>query len=138
MLKKILVVISAMSLLISLFFLNNLPLFRSSSKGYEIYLDNCSNSNAIVNISKGAYPFIFNKKGESACFEKESFELHNFLIEMGARIIFIEEIDCKISYYAYSPKIKYIQRVNDKNINLHIVVAETLVKVGSPIIYGSF
>lgn len=138
MLKKILVVISAMVLMVSLLFLNNSPLFKNYSKNYEIYLDNYSNSSAIITVNNNKYPFVFSKKGESVCIEKESFKLPTFLLEMNARIVFSEEFDGKISYYAYSPKIKYIQRVKNQNINLHIVVSESLVKVGSPIIYGSF
>ena len=72
------------------------------------------------------------------CIEKQEFELHSFLLEMGARIVFSEKTDKKVCYYAYSPKIKYIERVNNHNINLHIVIGENSVKVGSPIIYGSF
>lgn len=138
MLKKVLTILSALVLIICLFFLNNSPLFTGDTSSYEIYLDDCSNSNAIVSIKQGDYPFIFNKKGESVCIEKQTFELHSFLLEMKARLIFSEQIDGKICYYAYSPKIKYIESVKNQNINLQIVVSDVVVKVGSPIIYGSF
>ena len=138
MLKKIVVVLSVIILIACLFFANNTPLFNGYANKCEIYLDDCSNSKAILTIKNHEYPFIFNKKGESVCVEKQNFELHSFLLQMSARIVFSERVDGKTSYYAYSPKLKYIERLNNHAINLHIVIGENSVKVGSPIIYGSF
>ena len=138
MLKKVLVIFSAMVLIGSVFFLNNTPLFKGYANSCEVYLQNYSCSKNIISIENSEYPFVFNKKGESIYIESEEFELHSFLLQMQARLIFIEEIGGKTSYYAYSPKIKYIQKVKQQNINLHIVIGEVGVKVGSPIIYGSF
>ena len=138
MCKRILVVISAILLTVCLFFANNTPLFKGYANNCEIYLDDCSNTKAIINLKNDKYPFIFNKKGESVCIEKQTFDLHTFLLEMRASVIFSEIVDGKTSYYAYSPKIKYMQKVKNRNINLHVVIGENSVKVGSPVIYGSF
>ena len=138
MLKKVAIFFSSFVLIISMFFISNTPLFTNKSDSYEVYLESSSNSQNIINVSIKEFALIFNKKGESACIEKNDFNLHSFLIQMKARVLFIEQIDGKISYYAYSPKLKYMQRVKNHNVNLHVVVGESTVKVGSPIIYGSF
>ncbi len=138
MLKKVLVFFSAIIIITSLFFIGNEPVFNSYAKNYEIYLDSCSNSKKIINVNNRDCASVLGKKGESVYVEKQTFELHSFLLEMSARVIFIEEIEGKVSYYAYSPKIKYIQQVKGHNINLQIVVGDNMVKVGSPLIYGSF
>jgi hypothetical protein len=56
---------------------------------------------------------------------------------MQAKIIFTEQIEEGTSYYAYSPTIKYRTKIKNKIINLQIFVGKG-VKVGSPIIFGSF
>lgn len=138
MLKKVSTILSALILTISLFFMTNTPIFNSNANTCEVYLDSCSNSNKIISVVSKDYPFILGKKGESTQIEKQTFNLHTFLLEMRAHLIFSEEIEGKTSYYAYSTKIKYMQKVKGHNINLHIVVCSDTVKVGSPIIYGSF
>ena len=138
MLKKVFAVFSAVILIISMLFISNAPIFSDFSNSYEVYLDDCSNSKAILNLNKTGFEMIFGKKGESVCIEKQTFNLHIFLVTMQANLIFSEEIDGKISYYAYSPKLKYMQTIRNQNVNLHIVVSRNSVKVGSPIIYGSF
>ncbi|MBO7149581.1 MAG: hypothetical protein J6V71_01680 [Clostridia bacterium] len=138
MLKKCMVIFSSIVLIIAMFCIGNMPLFTNKSGSYEVYLENSSNSQSIINVNIRDFALIFNKKGESVYIENKGFELHNFLCEMKANLLFIEEIDGKVSYYAYSPKLKYMQRVKSHNVNLHVVVGESMVKVGSPIIYGSF
>lgn len=138
MLKKVFASFSSITLIIAMFFVANTPMFINYSNNYEVYLDNCSNSQKIINLDIEGFEMVFGKKGESVCVEKQTFNLHNFLLEMRARVVFSEHIDGKTSYYAYSPKIKYMQEIKKHNINLHIVVSENTVKVGSPIIYGSF
>ena len=138
MLKKCMVIFSSIVLIIAMFCISNMPIFTDKSDSYEVYLENSSNSQTIMSVNLIDFALIFNKKGESVCMEKKGFELHNFFSEMKAKLLFVEEIDGKVSYYAYSPKLKYMQRVKGYNVNLHVVVGESTVKVGSPIIYGSF
>ncbi len=137
MLKKVFVFLSAIVIVVSFFLVGNLPIFKDYSNSHEIYLSSSSNSKNIVT-KIGHSPFIFAKKGESVCIEKQTFDLHSFLLQMKAKVVFSEEINGKTSYYAYSPSLKYIQQIKNRNVNLHIVIGEESVKVGSPIIYGSF
>ena len=136
MFKKVLVLILATCILINLAICNNQPLFSQFNNKFEVYLSNSSDGQIVFADSK-TYPFISGIYGESVAINKEEFCLRDFLSNMQAKIIFTEQIDEGISYYAYSPKIKYRTKIKNKIINLHVFVGAG-VKVGSPIIFGSF
>ena len=136
MFKKVLVLILATCILINLAICNNQPLFSQFNNKFEVYLSNSSNGQIVYADAK-TYPFISGIYGESVTINKEDFALQDFLSNMQAKIIFTEQIDEGISYYAYSPKIKYRTKIKNKIINLQIFVGKN-VKVGSPIIFGSF
>ncbi len=138
MFKRILIILSSVILMLSMLVANNTPIFSQYSNNYEIYLENYSSSQKIINTGSNEFRIILGKKGESVCVEKQNFNLHSFLVELRAQVVFSEQVDGKTSYYALSPKLKYMQRVKGHNINLHVVVGENFVKLGSPIIYGSF
>lgn len=136
MFKKVLVLILATCILINLAICNNQPLFSQFNNKFEVYLSNSSNGQ-IVYADARTYALISGIYGESVAINKEEFCLQDFLSNMQAKIIFTEPIDEGISYYAYSPKIKYRTKIKNKIINLQIFVGKG-VKVGSPIIFGSF
>ena len=136
MFKKVLVLILATCILINLAIFNNQPLFSQFNNKFEVYLSNSSDGQIVFADSK-TYPLISGIYGESVTIEKEKFCLYDFLSNMQAKIIFTEQIDEGTSYYAYSPKIKYRTKIKNKIINLQIFVGKD-VKVGSPIIFGSF
>ena len=136
MFKKVLVLILATCILINLAICNNQPLFSQFNNKFEVYLSNSSDGQIVFADSK-TYPFISGIYCESVAINKEEFCLRDFLSNMQAKIIFTEPIDEGISYYAYSPKIKYRTKIKNKIINLQIFVGKG-VKVGSPIIFGSF
>ena len=137
MLKKVLVIVLSLTLLISLFFFNRVPVIDRQNE-YEVYLGSYSTSSQIKKVNSDGFKFILGIKGESFTTEIEEFYLEEFLSELDACIIFIENLTDSICYYGYSPKIKYLQMLKGKLINVHIVVAKEVVKVGFPIIYGSF
>ena len=140
MLKRISVLLSAVILMLSLFLLNRVPVFdmTKASNGYEVYLTSFSSEKSIAQVDENAFKFALGVKGESICLDKNGFNLDEFLSQVGARLVFSEQLSSVTCYYAYSPKIKYLESVNWRIINVHIAVGESYVKVGSPIIYGSF
>ena len=138
MLKKICVILSSVILLLSLYFNNKTPVFTGLANTFEVYLTNYSDSSAELSLDKKGVIFLAGIKGESCIVEKENFNIQYFLQQMNASIVFTHEFDGCINYYAYSPKIKYCETVDGKFINLHICIKNDKIKLGSPIIYGSF
>ena len=56
----------------------------------------------------------------------------------GAEILFTEETDGVVSYYAYTQKWQDGLYINGLKINLHIAVGEERLAVGTPIIFDVF
>ena len=138
MLKKMLVIFLSSLIVISLFVFNSSPVFNNFADEYEVYLTDFSCSNQIIKADKHNYPFILNVKGESAVLKKEDFNLQSFLNTFSAKLVLEESDENYSCYYAYSPNIKSAKKVKDKTVNLHIAITDDCVKVGSPIIFGSF
>ena len=91
------------------------------------YVKNVLGAEKIVVIMSGN----FSQRGEVAVLDK-------FLRAFRAKIKVMETVGQGVNYYAYSTKIPYNQRVKGKTVNLQIFMGETTVKVGTPMIYGSF
>lgn len=121
-----------------MFFANNMPVFFKYADKYEVYLTDYSCSNATKNVFLLEYLFTFNVKGESCVIDKNEFEKEKFLSDFSATEMFSESTGEIVCFYAYSPKIKYTEKINGKTVNLHVAIGKDQVKVGSPIIYGSF
>lgn len=138
MLKKICVIISAVVLVVSLYFFNKTPIFNGLATSFEVYLSDYSDTRTQLSLSENEFIFLSGIKGESCVIEDESFDLEKYLTQMNASIIFTHEFEEFKNYYAYSPKIKYYKIIDGKMINLHVCVKNDQVKLGSPIIYGSF
>ena len=136
MFKKISVSLMAIIILGFLWFSSQAPIFGKYSKQTEVYLYPYTSTPITVDDIEQGLTFI--KYGEACEFLKEGFVLDDFLSEFHAKRVFSESFDGKVSVYAYSPKLKYKQVLRGKTINLHVVVSDQVVKVGSPIIYGSY
>ena len=111
--------------------------FLSGERAY--YLDSAS-SQSLIKTKLTAWD-LFRVKGESVCFtikeEKEAFA-RSLVKRYGGEILFIEELDGTVSYYAYVPKWGRGIALYGKQVNLHIAVSENRCKVGTPIIFGGF
>lgn len=114
--------------------------FLQGERAY--YLDSRS-SQSLIKTELAAWD-LFRVKGESVCFtitgEKE--EKGNFARSLvgryGGEILFTEEIDGTVSYYAYIPAWGQGIALYGKQVNLHIAVSADTCKVGTPIIFGGF
>ncbi len=137
MLKKISVIIASIVLLLSLFLFNRVPIVDNANE-YEVCLKNYSSTDWIQTVSENEFKFVLGVKGESCTLYADDFCLEVFLSKMSAKVIFSENIENVVCYYGYSPKVKYLESVNGELINVHIAVSQSYVKIGFPIIYGSF
>lgn len=111
------------------------PVFKAYAEQYELYLTAGSFGDNIVlatNLNFGDY---LNIKGES-CVVSVSYG--QVLADFSATHVFSEETSAGISYYAYSPRVKYKTYVDGKAINIHYFNGKEYAKLGTPIIFGSF
>lgn len=136
MFKRTFTVILCMIALVLPLFSARQPLFVAFADRY--YVSYVNGSTQPQSVGKSEFLFLSALKGESVFVEKNSFSLQEFLQYFNAKIVLEEQIEEGISYYAYSPKIKYRACVNEKTVNLHVFIAEDYVALGAPIIFGSF
>ena len=136
MFKRYFIVFLSVAFMLSLYFTVNKPLFSDYADIYELYLKENSSIAKIVNADKYSFPFYFSFKGE-ACVVKCGDE-KKIIGDFNAETVFTEEIKDAVIIYAYSEKIPYEKIVNGKKVNLQIVKRNDVIKVGSPLIYGSF
>lgn len=136
MFKKFLVSIFVVIILGFLWFSSQTPIFSKYTNKREIYLSPYSSTPVVVDGINHYLTFI--KYGEACIFTCENFNLDTFLNEYNAKMLFSECVEGKLCVYAYSPKLKYRQNVKGEIINLHVVISDKVIKVGSPLIYGSY
>lgn len=122
---------------LGLFYINATPLIPNADK-VEVYLKSNSSSCDIKVVSPKKANLIFDKRGESYWLEGSTFNLSNFLNKFNATIVMVESIDDGLSIYAYSSKVRYLKILKGKKVNLHIHLKQDVVRIGSPIIFGSF
>ena len=136
MFKRYFIVFLSVAFMLSLYFTVNKPLFSDYADRYELYLKENSSVAEIVNADNYSFPFYVSVKGE-ACVVKCGDE-KEIIGDFNAEIIFTEETDDAVIIYAYSKKIPYEKIVSGKKVNLQIEKRNDVIKVGSPLIYGSF
>lgn len=137
MLKRLFTCGLAVACLFSVYFTNKTPIFSDYGKNYELYIASASSSAKIINVNDKEFPFVFNVKGQAVSLDKQTFDLDAFISDFNAKIVFSEQVAGGDLYYAYSPKIKYKKKIGSDTVNLQVFIGEQ-VKVGSPIIFGSF
>jgi hypothetical protein len=110
----------------------------SSFKSAEVYLSDGSYGKIITTTSANGI-YNFKKRGEAYTFSKQ-LDINTLLDYYSATTIFTESGEWGQSVFAYSKNIKYRKEINGKTINVHIHKnAKTgEIKIGFPIIYGSF
>ena len=138
MLKKIVAIAFSVISLLYLWVVNSTPIFNGYSSSFEIYQKENSSSAQIISVFQKNiwnYPLRY---GEACVVEKDGFNAYAFLESLDANLLGVEESKIGTSYYAYSPKIKYCKQIKDKKVNLHVFVGKDKIKVGSPLIFGSY
>lgn len=118
-------------------FISKTPIFDGYSNTCEVYFSSASDGNLLNGVTRKDFFSLNNVKGQ-AFFVEKNFDVQSFLKKYNAQILFGEEIDGGISYYCYSKLIPYSATVKHKRVNIQIYRKNDGVKVGSPIIFGSF
>lgn len=111
------------------------PVFKGYAKEYELYFTAGSFGDNIACATAENFKDYMEIKGES-CFVAVSYE--QVLKDFAATHIYSEETAEGTSYYAYSPRIKYKVYINGRVVNIHYFDGKTYIKLGTPIIFGSF
>lgn len=137
MFKKLFIICICLVSLLSCYAINSTPVFSAYADKYEVYFSEYSSLKSVWTVNKTGYLLCLNKKGESCAVDKQ-ISARQILDEFDADIVKIEKHSEGTSIYAYSNKIKYKKRMFGKIVNLHIEVNDNQMRVGSPIIYGSF
>ena len=138
MFKRLASVFLCLLCLSSVCYFNKTPIFSNYSPKLELYIGAPNSTAQIITVNSKEVPLLSNVCGEAFTTCKNTFKLNEFLQNFSAKIIFTESLEQGVCYYAYSNKIKYNQTVNDKKVNIQVFIGEQTVKVGSPIICGSF
>lgn len=112
------------------------PVFKGKSESITLYY--MSNSSMAIETRTDKAAFSFNAYGESFSVKTGDVSVSELLTEFEATLIFTETIAEGKSFYAYSPRIKYLKIIDGKRVNLHVFVGETQTTVGTPVIFGSF
>lgn len=129
--KKSGVIFSFFTILI-LFLLGAFPSFTGFTKNSEVYGGVYSSSCLILDGD-----FSLFKTGEGGVL-REGVTKKEVMERFNARLVFIEEVEGVVNYYCYSDKIKCSLAIKGEKINLHFAERGNVVKVGTPIIFGSF
>ena len=111
------------------------PLFRAYADEYEVYFTAGSFGNGTAVVTEKEFGGLTGLKGES-CAVKATYEM--VLNDFSAVHLFSESTESGVSYYAYSPKIRYKTYVKGRAVNIQYHAGKSGVKLGSPVIYGSF
>lgn len=111
-----------------------LPLFCVHANTYEVYFGDSAGE--IRLIDKKFIPL--GVKGEGVQLSRQGFNIDIFLKDNRAKLKVIRTENGGTSYYAFSRKIPYKARVFERTVNLHVFICNEYVKVGAPIIFGSF
>lgn len=142
MFNKIVIGILSIALIFSISITSKKPVFYGYADSFEVYLYENSSLAKMVNIKASEYPFLQKVKGESFKTNHNSFNLTEFLTNIKGNIVFTEEIEEGSSIYVFSNNIKYRKVLNENIVNIQIFIPNdienSLITVGSPIIYGSF
>lgn len=83
---------------------------------------------------------IFNvrRTGECATYLLNQTDKEKIFNGLFADEVFSEKIVEGTSYYGYSKKIRNFKVINGEKVNVQVFVGKEYIKVGIPIIYGSF
>lgn len=135
MTKKALVLIAGLLIIGFVWAVNSKPQLSFFSSDRYAYLGSNSSSADIVKTNN--FCLYFNRTGESVelAYKVDVDKIFNGL---QAKLVFSEQTDDGVSYYAYSPVLKFQTLLSGKRVNLHVFVGENRSVIGSPLIFGSF
>ncbi len=112
------------------------PPFLGLASEYEVWMGENSSARRIV-LCEGEYEIVdINALGGVSCESKRTAE--SLLLQLDAKILF-SETTCGVTSYYAAADLPFGVEVNGVVVNLQVAVrADGSVKVGSPIIFGSY
>lgn len=132
-----LVFISVSVCFLGAFAASRAPLFAEFSDTFELYLKKGSFDSYITTVGIEDYRLSGDVEGEG-CTVKEGITAEEIMRAFSATVVFGEETEDGISYYCYSENIRYRENLKGKEVNLQIFESSRGIKIGAPLIYGSF
>ncbi len=136
-LKSLLIIVLCFVAVTLAFIVNGGSYLKGFSGEYEYYLNGYSSTATIIK-SESRTIFPLSKTGEAVALENGGVSVAEILDKLSAKPVFSEVIEQGESVYAYSPLIKISKLINGKRVNVQIFTAKDKIKIGVPIIYGSF
>ena len=115
---------------------NSKPVFAKFASEYEICVGEKYNGK-FYNANNFNYYLHYEIAGES-CVLNKNYSIIDIVNYFNAEEVFTEEINTNKIIYYYSPKIKYLQVIKGERVNLQVCITEKNIKVGAPLIFGSF
>ena len=138
MLKKALTIVCCALVISFAWVISSQAVFSSFSSKTEVYQRKNSSCADVTSISNEQLPLSFYRYGEAVTFDGKNFRLEEILDAFNASLKFTEQTEFGVSYYAYSKDLKYSCLVKGEKINLHVFINQDSVKLGSPILFGSY
>ncbi len=134
----LLLIFSSIFLVVCSAYINSTTYLEKYNGRYEVYLLSSSSNAKIMQVDKRSSSLFVSKRGEAVFLENSILSPNEIFDSLSAKQVFIEETEEGISYYGFSNKIKFKKMINGKVINVHVFKSERGIKIGLPIIYGSF
>ena len=135
-LKKAAVIIAILLLVTCGAYAKKKPVFAGYADRFEIYFESGS-LGAGTNVGAAEYSRFNGIKGES-CVIDPMYSAEQVIADFGAECVFTEKTEAGVSYYCYSPRIKYREYIGGRAVNLHVFEGKERLMVGAPMIYGSY
>ncbi|MBO5328733.1 MAG: hypothetical protein J6B04_06135 [Clostridia bacterium] len=135
--KRLIFLIAAAIICLSLSSLNKKVCFNGATNNVFY----CGNTSKTCKEVKLETPLCFalllgeNVCGESA--EYEELNVNEFLDKVNGKIVFCERLLDSVNYYCKAD-LPYSVNLYGEEINLHICVKQSGIKVGTPIIFGGY
>ncbi len=127
----------AVACVMGVYYARKIPTFNGYADKFEVYFESGSFGEIKTGVNAEEFYSLNKIKGEGF-FAGADFDIQAFVGDFDAELIFVETLDGEESLYFYSDKIPYSEVVCGHRVNLHIHRAKSGIKVGAPIIYGSF
>lgn len=109
-----------------------------SGESYTFFCgDSSKNCREVVSYGNAALKKLTLTDVCGECTEYPELDVDGFLRKVGGEIVFVEELSDSVNYYCRAD-LPYSVNLYGEEINLHICVKQSGVKIASPIIFGGY
>lgn len=136
-LKLLSVTLAAGALIAALALLSVKPCFEGGQNYTFFCGDTSKNCREVVTSGSPAIARLTLSEVCGECTEYEKFDLESYLSKVNGKIVFTETLSDSVNYYCKAD-LPYTIILYGEEINLHVSVKSSSVKVASPIIFGGY